>query len=463
MVWDIVSKKFKLSPQSSQVRDLHWQLLLSYLGVMGAILAVFGTGTYLFVSHSLYRQLDKKLLTLAQSATPFHAGIQQQGRKYVDNVDEVPWRDIFNRDQQSLEWFDEQGRLLATRGNLAMDAPLKTGVQIREVDSSPYQVRSYTISVFRDRATSTEAVLEGYIRASQSTKEIEIAQQQLLWGLITGGTIAVGLATAGGVWLTRKALAPLEQNYQKLQQFTADASHELRSPLAVIKNSVEVIQNHPERIDPKNVNKINAISSATEQMSSLIENLLFLARSDSQQTPQPSSWRPIVLEEVLEDLVELFEGIAEAKEIAIYTEFREEAVVLGDGHQLHRLFANLLRNAIQHTPAGGYVTVSLSNSRNRGRNHFPKYVTSSSPHICQVSISDTGVGIPPEKQPLVFERFWQADRSRSHLQQGTGLGLPIACAIAQQHGGKMTLTSEPGQGSCFTVRLPLLPSKLTPS
>lgn len=462
MVWDIVSKKFKFS-QQSQVSHLHWRLLLSYLGVMGAILAVFGTGTYLFVSHSLYRQLDKKLLTLAQSATPFHARIQQEGRKYVDNVDEVPWRDIFNRDQQSLEWFDEQGRLLATRGNLTVDASPETGAQTREIESSMYDVRSYTISVFRDRATSKEPVLEGYIRASQSTKEIEIAQQQLLWGLITGGTIAVGLATAGGVWLTRKALAPVEQNYQKLQQFTADASHELRSPLAVIKNSVEVIQNHPERINPKNVNKINAIGSATEQMSRLIENLLFLARSDSQQTPQPTSWRPIALQEVLEDLVDLFEAVAESKEITIHTEFKEEAAVMGDGHQLHRLFANLLRNAIQHTPAGGSVTVGLSNTRNRRRNHLPRYVTSSSPRVCQVSISDTGIGIPAEKQPLVFERFWQADRSRSHLQQGTGLGLPIACAIAQQHGGRITLTSEPGKGSCFTVRLPLLPSKLAPS
>ena len=460
MVWDIVSKKFKFPPQS-QVSHLHWRLLLSYLGVMGAILAVFGSGTYIFVSHSLYQQLDKKLLTLAQAATPFHAKVQQQGSKYLNQVDEVPWRDIFNRDQQSLEWFDEQGRLLATRGKLTVNAPPQTGSQTRQIDSSLNDVRSYTISVFRDRATSKEPSLEGYIRASQSTKEIQIAQKQLLWGLITGGTVAVGLATAGGVWLTHKALAPLEHNFQKLQQFTADASHELRSPLAAIKNSVEVIQNHPERIHSKNVRKINAIASATEQMSRLIENLLFLARADAQETTQLGSWRPITLSEMLEDLVELFEAVAEAKAITIHTQLTEEAMVMGDAHQLHCLFANLLRNAIQHTPEGGSVTVCLTNSRRRRRQQVPGYVPTSSHRICQVSITDTGVGIPAEKQSLVFERFWQADRSRSHSQQGTGLGLPIACAIAQQHGGKITLTSEPGHGSCFTVRLPLISSKFS--
>ena len=441
MGWDIVSKKFKFPPQSP-VSELHWRLFLSYLGVMGAILAVFGTGTYLFVSRSFYQQLDKKLLTLAQAATPSHTKVQRRGSDYLNSVDEVPWRDLFNRDRQSLEWFDAQGRLLATRGELTVDDPPKTGSHTRNLESSPYQVRSRTISVFRDRETtsnpSQSPTLEGYIRASQSTEEIQLSQQQLLWGLITGGMVAVILSAAGGVWLTRKALAPLEQNLRQLRQFTADASHELRTPLAAIKSSVEVMEKHPERIHPKDVKKISAITSATEQMGRLIENLLFLARTDAQKTPQLASWRPISLQELLEDLLELFEPTAEAAEIALTAQISEDATVLGDGEQLHRLFANLLRNALQYTPQGGEVTVSLRASH----------------RFCAVTITDTGVGIAPEKQALVFERFWRADRSRSQSQAGTGLGLPIANVIAHQHRGKITLTSQLGVGSCFTVHLP---------
>jgi signal transduction histidine kinase len=441
MVWDIVLKKCKFPPRSP-VSDLHWRLLLSYLGVISTILAVFGSGTYVFVSHSFYRQLDKKLLTLAQAATPFHTKVQQRGSEYLDSVDEVPWRDIFNRDHQSLEWFDPQGRLLGTRGQLIVDALPKTGTQTQKIESSPHNIRSYTISVFRDHPSSDKPSLEGYIRASQSTEELRASQQQLFWGLITGGTVAVGFAAAGGIWLTRKALAPLEKNLKQLRQFTADASHELRSPLAAIKSSVEVMQNHPERIHSKDIRKITAIASATEQMSRLIENLLFLARSDATQTPQIHSWRPIDIEEMLQDLVELFEPMAEAEGITIECKIHEDAVVIGDSDQLHRLFANLLRNSLQYTPEGGSVTICLTRTY----------------RLCQVSFLDTGVGIAPEAQALVFERFWRADPSRSQRKQGTGLGLPIARAIAQQHGGKITLISNPGQGSCFTVYLPITQS-----
>ncbi|QDZ38488.1 HAMP domain-containing histidine kinase [Euhalothece natronophila Z-M001] len=446
MVWDIVSKKFNFPPRS-EVSDLHWRLLLSYLGVMSAILAIFASGTYLFVSRSFHRQLDRNLLTLAQAATPSHTRIQQEGTDYLDRVDEVPWRDIFNRDSQSLEWFDAQGRLLATRGDLTVDDKPETGSHTRSKDSSPHNIRSYTISVFRDRATSDEPTLEGYIRASQSTEEVQESQQQLLWGLITGGTIGVVLSGMGGVWLTRKALSPLEQNLKQLRQFTADASHELRSPLAVIKSSVQIMQNHPERFHEKDLRKVSAIASATEQMSNLVENLLFLARADANKISKAPSRRKLSLQDILQDLVELFEASAEQEGITLNLEIQQDAKVMGNGEQLYRLFANLLRNALQHTPEGGSVTIRLS----------------ASSRSCQISVIDTGVGISAEEKALVFERFWRADRSRSQSQGGTGLGLPIASAIASQHGGKITVTSTLGKGSCFTVRLPTIQTRLSPS
>lgn len=205
------------------------------------------------------------------------------------------------------------------------------------------------------------------------------------------------------------------------------------------------MQNHPERIHNKDLKKVSAIGSATRQMSRLIEDLLFLARSDAHPSLQPRSWRPLSLEEILQDLAELFAPSAAAAAVPLEVETPEDAVVMGDRDQLHRLFANLLRNAIEHTPPNGSVTITLSAVGNIG----------------QVSIRDTGVGIPVEKQALVFQRFWRGDRSRSQPRQGSGLGLPIACAIAQQHGGQIALTSEVGQGSCFTVSLPITTAGLS--
>ncbi|NEO48121.1 MAG: two-component sensor histidine kinase, partial [Moorea sp. SIO4A3] len=211
-------------------KGLRWRLLLYYLMVMAAILSVFGAGVYVFLTQSLYQQLDKKLQTLAQSAAPSFTEVEVKGSKYIEQVDEVPWRDIFNRDQQSLEWFDAKGKLLARRGAIVFSFPPKLGSWTLQLPETSEPIRTFTISVFKDTSKPSQPSLEGYIRASQSTEDVEIVQSQLFWGLGMGGIIALGFVGIGGLWLTQKALEPIEKSFKKLKQFTADASHELRSP-----------------------------------------------------------------------------------------------------------------------------------------------------------------------------------------------------------------------------------------
>lgn len=422
-------------------QGLRWRLLWSQLMVTVAILSVFGAGVYVFFSRSLYSQLDKKLLTLAQSAAPSLAEVKVRGSEYIERVDEVPWRDIFNRDQQSLEWFGADGQLLASRGRLELAFGPKTGSQTLKRKQKPGHVRTYTISIFKDSPNENQPILGGYIRASQSTEDVEVVQRQLLWGLGMGGMMTLGLASLGGVWLTHKAVEPVEQSFQQLKQFTADASHELRGPLTAIRASVDVMRNHPERVHPKDAKKLAAIASATIQMSQLTQDLLFLARTDTASVipPPTREWVTISLNKVLQDLMELLEPFAQDKKIALKAEWLAMAAIVGDESQLTRLFSNLLENAIQYTPAGGRVDLSLT-----------KYN-----RLAIVSIKDTGIGIEQESLPFVFDRFWRADKARSRREGGTGLGLAIAQAIAQRHGGKITVTSQTGCGTCFKVRLPL--------
>jgi len=447
MVWGIGSKQSSEAPKAQpfahlnrgEFRQLRLWLLLSYLGVMALILSAFSVGVYGYVTRSLYRQLDQQLRTLAQSATPTHAKVKARGSQYLERMNEVPWRDIFNRNKQSLEWFDKQGNRLADKGKLSVTASPEVGPHVRRSENANERVRTYTVSVFRSRANSDRAVLEGYIRASQDVQEIEAAQREMLWGFGLGGVGALGLSAVGGLWLTRKSMRPIEQNVAQLRQFTADASHELRSPIAAIQTSVEVMRNHPERFQAKDAKKLDAIASATDQMSDLVENLLFLARTDAANggATQPD-WQPVELADVLSEAMELFEPWAQAKGIQLQWDAEIEGRVLGDAHQLHRLVANLLRNALQHTPSGGTVRLALT----RQSRHY------------RISVTDTGSGIAPEHQALVFNRFWRADRARSHSERGTGLGLAIAQAIAQRHGGRIELSSQPGAGSCFRVWLP---------
>jgi signal transduction histidine kinase len=419
-------------------QGLRWRLLLSQLMVMAAILSIFGSGVYVFLSRNLYRQQDKKLLTLAQSAAPSLAQVKARGSQLLDQVDEVPWRDIFNRDKQSLEFFNAEGKLLASRGVLDLTVPPRVGSQTLKLIHKPHQIRTFTISVFKDGSNRSQPFLEGYIRASQSTEDVETVQHQLLWGLSMGGMMTLGLVAIGGLWLTQNAIEPIERSFKQLKQFTADASHELRGPLSVIQASVEVMRNHPERIHPKDAKKLASIASATTQLSHLAQDLLFLARAEADAFTPAREWKPVSLDKLLQNLVELFEPIAHDKKITLKYQFATTVSVMGDDAQLTRLMSNLLENALQYTPSEGRVVVTLT-KHNRS---------------ALVNVQDTGIGIEGEQLPFVFDRFWRADKARTRREGGTGLGLAIAQTIAQRHGGKITLSSQVGVGSCFQVRLP---------
>ncbi|MGP1384663.1 MAG: sensor histidine kinase [Thainema sp.] len=461
-------------------RNLRWRLLVYQLLVMASILGVFGVGVYMFVSRNLYQQLDKKLLTLAQSATPSFSAVKSDGDAYLEQVDEVPWRDIFNRDRQSLEWFDAEGNQLARRGTLeihsrpslgpatirqpilvavdedvdganldvvneppnegASDVTAQSPDEADSLSSNDFEsIRSVTISVFKDQSDNEEPNLVGYIRASQSTEDIATAQSQMLLGLGAGGAIALGFVGLGGLWLTRKSVQPIEQSFRQLRQFTADASHELRSPLTAIQTSIDVILNHPERIHPKDAKKLAAISSATTQMSRLAQDLLLLARMDAPLESSPHEQAMVNLEHLLQEVIELLGPSAEMKDIGLKFSCNTTLPVIGDRMQLSRLFSNLVHNAIQYTPDGGTVHIKATR---QGR-------------IALVQVQDTGIGIAEDQLPHIFDRFWRADKARSRQEGGTGLGLAIVKAITQRHNGRISVTSTVGQGTCFSVRLPL--------
>ena len=422
------------------------RLLLSYLIVMAAILSIFGTGVYVVFRRNLYRQLDKRLLTLAQSATPSFTAVRDRGDKFLNQVEEVPWRDIFNRDQQSLEWFDDNGKLLGRKGVIHLDAPPEVGPAIIEQPKTGVIFRTHTLSVFiRNSGQAGPPSLVGFIRATQSSREIEEAEEQLFWILVIGGLLTLILIGLGGFWLTQKAIEPIEASFLQLKQFTADASHELRSPLTAIKASVDIMRNHPERVHPKDAKKLEAIAGASLQMNQTLEDLLFLARTDAAPTIplEARKLTPISLNQILQNCFVLLEPLANEKKIVFQSKFRDEIKIMGDVAQLSRLFSNLLENALQYTPEEGRVSLDL-------------YKQS---RYAMVSVRDTGIGIAPDQISKVFDRFWRANKARSRRQGGTGLGLAISKAIAKRHGGKIIVTSELNIGSCFIVRIPVLDSK----
>lgn len=414
---------------------LRQKLLISYLLIIAAILSIFTVVNYGFFARSLYRELDDGLITQAKAAAPSLAIARKEFTESLSGGSSL--QNLLKR-EQSLEWFNTEHQLLAKEGANFPATPL--GNQLNAIQQRG-QIRSLFISVYGDTGASrNHSRLEGYVRVSQSTVAVEATLAQMQWSMGLGVIIALTLSGIGGVWLTRQFMQPVEQSFQQLQQFTADASHELRSPLTAIKTSIEVMLNHPERVHPQDVKKIAFVVSAINQMNHLVEDLLFLARTDATTAGAIQSRLPLPLDEVLKEIVEVLEPQIEAKNITFNCNLRSGITVIGNASELTRLFFNLLENALQYTPKNGAVTLNMSS--------FDRAVV--------VSIADTGIGIAPEHLPLVFNRFWRADKARSYRNSGTGLGLAIAQSIARSHGGEITVSSQIGVGSCFRVHLPVV-------
>ena len=426
---------------SHHFQSLRWRLLLIYLIAMTGIFGASAAALYIFFSRSVHQQLNEQLLSLVQAAVPTLDTVKTKGGQSLNK--DLPWRNLFSSRQQSLEWFDANGNLLAREGTIFSQFPLIKKISSFQLgEGSPvFQkedgVITVTIAIYSDTSEQKTLQLAGYIRGSESTQELETALNHLRLGLAIGGIIALILITLSDFYLTQKTLEPLKQNFQQLKQFTADVSHELRNPLTRIGIATDIMLSRREEMKPSEVKKLDMIDGAVTQMRRLLEDLLFLARTETASNPGAKS--TIALDELLRDLQERFEPQAETKGISFQAQLPSGLSIKGNADQLSRLFSNLLENALKYTEAGGNITLSV----NQGKGSTV------------VSVKDTGIGIPHEYLPFVFQRFWRSDQSRAQQQEGSGLGLAISEAIAQQHGGKIDVHSKVGVGTCFRVTLPL--------
>ncbi|MEA5551848.1 HAMP domain-containing histidine kinase [Anabaena cylindrica UHCC 0172] len=402
------------------------RLLLSYLIVLSLILGGFAIVVRIVFTHSLHKQQTEKLAALAQVAA---ANAEfDNGRIKIEN--DLPQDKLFEN-HQGLNWFDTKGNLIKKQGRDILSLPVHVteGQQINTVGKN--RIQFVTLPII----SSDDKQFIGYVRASQSLEEFDETLNKLDLGLGGGIVVALIISSVGGIWLTRQAMQPIEESFECLKQFTADASHELRSPLMAIKSNAGVALKYPEGMRETDAEKFQAISSATNQMTRLTEDLLFLARYDN--IPSRSE-ETVNLSSILNNLVQMYYPQAIAKQINLKSQLIEKLYLLGDTNQITRLFTNLIQNAIHYTPSEGIVEITANRSASD----------------IVVNVQDTGVGIAPKDLGNIFERFWRADKSRSYNSGGSGLGLAIAQAIAQNHGGLITVTSQLGIGSCFTVCLP---------
>ncbi len=413
------------------------QIRLVTLNVIVFVLlfTALGATLYFFMKVHLYTQADRELMQIVSRTTR-----------------EDQWRLLFTTKKRErgvdrrivfLFW-DQYGMVLKKSYGETLDSEDldefrpqigKQGLETLTVNGHTYRVLTLPTRIMVQAGPTMFKV--NTIQLIYNLEPEGKMLKSLLFVICVGEGISVVIAIFVGLFLARRALVPIQLSWNKQQQFIADASHELRTPLSVILLNLERLFRHPGHTIEQESETISVSIQETKRLNKLVTDLLTLARSDSNELRIIA--QRVRLDEIAYKSIQTFRQFAELKEIEIRTEIDAGLEIVGDKERLHQLFVILLDNALKYTPEHGSITVTCR----RENNAF------------LISVADTGVGIPKEDVPHIFDRFYRSDKMRTRSSEGTGLGLSIAKWIVDAHGGKIQVESEPGVGTTFFVTLPV--------
>jgi len=453
---------------------LRARLTLWYTLVLSGVIFLFAAVVYFMLSTSLMRQVEDTLERTADDilrASKIQiSGIPVSAIQLELDLTANVFVQIFNPQGELIqETMDVPGMGAFDPDGLFVDVPTFSTVMIEDA-----RLRVLTIPV----AETSEGRLVGYLQLAEPINTVDHARSLLLIITGGGGIFVIGVAALVG-WITagtalkpidevtetalqitraddlslriplaeepndevgrmvlafNETLERLENLFQIQRRFLADISHELRTPLTVIRGNVDLLR----RMGELDNLSLDTITSEVERMTRMVRDLLLLAQAETGRLPLANE--VVELDTLLLDVFQQAKIMApEGVHVGIGTE--DQARVMGDRDRLKQVLLNLVANALDHTPPGGSVIMSLACMGAQAR----------------VEVQDTGVGISEEELPHIFERFYRADRSRKRRDGGgAGLGLSIAYWIARSHQGDLKVQSEQGVGTTFTLWLPLL-------
>ncbi|WCK54019.1 ATP-binding protein [Aneurinibacillus sp. Ricciae_BoGa-3] len=266
---------------------------------------------------------------------------------------------------------------------------------------------------------------------------------QLLTTLVILGVLFLGIALLLSYFMSKRAMIPIRRSFNRQREFVADASHELRTPLSILNSSLDVLQmEEGEHLSDFSQKIMSNMKDEVKRMTHLVGNLLTLARSDS-GSPHLQLERFDLVPSV-EQLVQSTQTLANSKMLSLRLKAPSRLVIQGDHERIKQLLYILLDNAIKYTPDSGEVSLTLL-----------VQAYEKQPAL-QIVVQDSGIGIPPEEQEHIFDRFYRVDKNRSRQMGGTGLGLAIAKWIVEAHHGTIQVASTLGKGSTFTIIMPVV-------
>ncbi len=259
---------------------------------------------------------------------------------------------------------------------------------------------------------------------------------ELLKTFILTGSISLIILLIISIYLTNRTINPIKETFEKQKQFIADASHELKTPLTIIKTNTSLVLSHPNDTIRNQQKWINYINTQTDRMSTLINEMLSLAKLDTYENK--ITLLPINISKIIESMLLMFDAVIYENNIELETNLSKNLFINGDKESIKKLFSIIMDNAIKYTNKNGKVTVSLFADKNK----------------IKMIIKNTGKGIESEHLEKIFERFYRVDSSRDRETGGYGLGLSIASSIVKQHKGRIYAESKVNEYTSFIVEIP---------
>ena len=446
--------------QNSIFRSTRWRLTVFYTGVISVLFLLCGFGVWQAIVHAHRVTLERELESVAgnlhdnlESTLKRSGKLESASLRYLPNLyvyKNSNWILIDRSEGHTLNPIyrggyyvrlsDDKGQPIAQAGIEPDSLPFKKFPAdwqlIEDNKGDRYQQISLPLSL---HDVDDDNMLWGYMEMGRSWQEFDNYLASLRQTILWTAPIIILLVIGVSWYLAGLAMRPLYLSYRQIQQFTTDAAHELRTPLAAVRATLESLTRTPHFSESEARDILKVIERQNLRLSELVSDLLFLSRLDKQMLK--GDRHLCLLQDIIADIEEELAALALQKEITLTKDIKLliSVEVMGNEEQLYRMIFNLVANAINYTHTNGHVTVSLDYSNQKAL----------------IQIKDTGIGIAPEHQSKIFDRFYRVVGDRSRHSGGSGLGLAIAKAIAKAHQGNIKVQSELNKGSTFTIQLPV--------
>jgi signal transduction histidine kinase len=419
---------------------LRIRLTIWYLATFGTIILLLGVGLFVVIRNQLSHQLDDSLSgatsELIRAARIREAEEASARGGVIDAVDEL------NIPDRMLYLFDLHGNPIkpdkadAWVKRAALQAALRGQATVQEELRADKTLRAHAV---RFKLSSGEQMVAV---ALADQEELANKYADLIEAFIGIALFALVLVAGGGFVVVRKSTAPVERSIEYMRRFMADAAHELRTPITILRTRAEIALQQSR--DPKDyVSTLNAVEAEARRLGGIVDSLLVLARADTGE--RQIERERIFLDDIAVDAAGAARIVARQKGLELKVEEFEETPVIGDPTLIRQLLMILLDNAVKFTDAGGEVTVSVAMHE----------------AVPTVVVEDTGIGIRHEELSMVFQRFFRGENARSRTD-GAGLGLSIASWIAREHGAEIALQSKPSKGTKVIVTFPKATAQTAP-